>query len=115
MLCFFLFFIARSVRESSFKREITSPCKVNRPSKSSDWSFITGKRLPQPQTQSAVVPLDYTFLLTGGLDADFNELAHVYQYDVQKEDWIKLPTELKTPRKQHVALLVTRSLFTECE
>ena len=76
---------------------------------------ITGNRLPQPQTQSAVVPLDNTFLLTGGFDSDINELAYVYQYDAQSGDWIKLETELKTPRKQHVALLVNRSLFPECK
>ena len=71
--------------------------------------------LPQPQTQSAVVPYNNTFLLTGGFAApDFNELDSIYQYDAQNGDWIKLTTQLKTPRKQHVALLVPQNLFPEC-
>ena len=65
-------------------------------------------------SQSAVVPLDDTFLLTGGFTPDFDELADVYQYDAQSGDWIKLATKLQKPRKQHVALLVKRSLFPEC-
>ena len=75
---------------------------------------VAGNRLPQPQTQSAVVPVDNTFLLTGGWDSDFNELAYVYLYDAQNESW-NWVAELKTPRKQHVALLVKRSLFPGCE
>ena len=81
----------------------------------SDWLSFSGPMLPHPQTQSAVASLGGTFLLTGGLDADFNELAHVYLYDAQNGNWIELPTELETPRKQHVALLVQRSLFPECK
>ena len=75
---------------------------------------ISASKLPRPQTQSAAVSFDSTFLLIGGWDADFNVLPYIYKYDVQTDNWIKLTNQLKTPRKQHVALLVPQNLFPEC-
>ena len=41
-------------------------------------------------------------------------LADIYQYNAEDDDWVKLTSELKVPRGDHVSLLVPQSLFPEC-
>ena len=73
---------------------------------------IIGNRLPKKIYGAAVVPFKNSFLLVGGFDGA--HLADIYQYNAAEDDWLKLETELKTPKYGHVALLVQPSLFPEC-
>ena len=76
---------------------------------------IIGNRLPKPIVGAAAVPFNNSFLLVGGDDSsDLGFLADIYQYNAAEDDWLKLETELKTPKYGHVALLVQPSLFPEC-
>ena len=75
--------------------------------------------LPQPIYRARTVIYEDSFLMIGGL-AVFNEiggkgqLADIYLYNAEDDEWIKLPAELKKPRSNHVSLLVPQSLFPEC-
>ena len=69
--------------------------------------------LPIPIKQAAVVPFNNTFLLVGGC-TDSEYFGNIYQYNAVEDDWLKMETELKTPRCGHVALLVQQSLFPDC-
>lgn len=76
--------------------------------------FIAGERLPKPIYAAAVVPFNNSFLLVGGGTQDSPYLGDIYQYNAADGDWLKMETELKTPRRFHVALLVEQSLFPQC-
>ena len=79
--------------------------------------MITANPLPKAISDAAVIPYNNSFLLIGGetdsLDSYF--LTDVYQYNSVDDSWILLDAELKTARSGHVALLVERSLFPECD
>ena len=76
--------------------------------------LIAGGRLPKPIYAAAVVPFNNSFLIVGGSRSPQVYLGDIYQYNAADGDWLKMETELKTPRKFHVALLVEQSLFPEC-
>ena len=75
--------------------------------------MVSANRLPKPIRGAAVVPYDNSFLLVGGF-SDGLYSADIHMYNAVDDEWIKLEAELKTPRYNHVALLVEQSLFPEC-
>ena len=75
--------------------------------------MVSANRLPKPILGAAVVPYDNSFLLVGGF-SDGLYSADIHKYNAVDDEWIKLEAELKTPRYNHVALLVEQSLFPEC-
>ena len=74
---------------------------------------VSANRLPRPIQGAAAVPYEESFLLVGGFTDDL-ESADILKYDAAEDEWIKMEAELKTPRYDHVALLVDQSLFPEC-
>ena len=60
---------------------------------------------------SAVVPVGGTFLLVGGYNGNY--LADIYLYNDGDDAWVKLETELKTPRRSHAAVLVQQTLYRD--
>ena len=81
--------------------------------------LITANPLPNPIGGAAAIPFDNTFLLIGGLwgnySADAIYLKDIYRYNGSDDKWIKLDSELKTGRYDHVALLVPQPLFPKCD
>ena len=81
---------------------------------------VTGNPLPKRLSEAAVVPYEDSFLLVGGTNNlgppnSDQYFGDVYRYDAGKDEWAKLEgSELRTPRSDHVALLVPQSLFPEC-
>ena len=80
---------------------------------------VTGNPLPKRISEAAVVPYEDSFLLVGGTNNlgppnSDRYFGDVYRYDRAKDEWARLTSELKTPRSDHVALLVPQSLFPEC-
>ena len=51
----------------------------------------------------------------GLFDGVGGEMAEVYQYRAEEDEWVRLESELKKARSNHVALLVSRALFPECK
>ena len=75
--------------------------------------------MPKHISEAAVVPYENSFYLVGGMNnlGPLNSdqyFRDVYRYEADKDDWVRLESELKTPRSDHVALLVRQSLFPEC-
>ena len=67
--------------------------------------------------QASIVTFEDSFLLVGGFNGDLilaPLIGDIYQYNAALDTFEKLASELKTPRYQHVSLLVPQSLFTEC-
>ena len=79
---------------------------------------ITANDLPKQMVASAVVPFNDSFFIVGGANAYGDEGSEFYrdnyQYDGDNDEWIEMEAKLKTPRYDHVALLVKQSLFPDC-
>ena len=78
---------------------------------------IAANPLPQYISSAASVAFNNTFLLIGGYNGtngNLNPLATIHQYNVEEDKWIKLSSQLSTPRSSHVSLLVPQSLFPNC-
>ena len=77
--------------------------------------LITANRLPKPISEAAVVPYDNSFFLVGGGNRDDGLFFEgIYQYNADNDEWIEMEAKLKTPRSDHVALLVQQSIFPKC-
>ena len=59
------------------------------------------------------VPYQNSFLLVGGL-VDGGRSGDIYHYNAEDDQWLEMESKLKTPRVDHVATLVRKSLFPEC-
>ena len=55
---------------------------------------------------------DSFFTLGGSFYGD--PTSDIIWYDADNDEWIEMEYELKTPRENHVALLVKQSLFPDC-
>ena len=75
---------------------------------------ISANPLPKSIYYAASVPYDNSFLLIGGYGSGTGDLADIYKYNPDNDEWTMLESELKTPRYRHVALLVPQSIFPEC-
>ena len=76
---------------------------------------ISASRLPKQISEAAIVPYDDSFFHVGGGNRDFGLFFEdIYQYDADSDEWIEMEAKLKTPRSDHIALMVQRSLFPEC-
>merc|ERR1712043_37777 len=84
-------------------------------------SWKTSNPLPHPILNSAVAQYKNSFFLVGGdcTGARCNEdsgefMTDIYQYNSEDDSWIRLESELRQPREDHVALVVPQSLFPQC-
>ena len=75
---------------------------------------FAGNDLPTSIWDAAVVQYKDSFLLVGGHDPSVGPTRDVYQYDTANDDWIKLETQLKYQRSDHVAFLVEKTKFPQC-
>ena len=69
--------------------------------------------MPKPINRATAVPYQNSFLLVGGLGDDGSS-GDIYHYNAEDDQWLEMESKLKTPRINHVALLVRKSLFSEC-
>ena len=74
---------------------------------------LAGNPLPQAIYSASIIKYDDSFILVGGYNGN-DWLGDIYQYNTVLDTFEKLPSELKTPRRSHVSLLVPQSLFPEC-
>ena len=77
--------------------------------------LLAANSLPKTIFAPAAVPYQNSFLLVGGyIESESQHPGDIYQYNAEEDEWVELESKLKTPRREHVALLVKQSLFPEC-
>ena len=75
--------------------------------------------MPRSIEGAAVVPLDDTFLIVGGLDyyssnADPASLDTVYKYNQADDSWTLQEAKLPYPVAKPVAMMVDIDIFSPC-
>ncbi len=62
---------------------------------------------------SAVVPFDDTFILAGGALGSGAKNESIFKYELETEEWTRLPGVLSLPTSEMATMMVTESHF-EC-
>ncbi len=60
---------------------------------------------------SAVVPFDDSFIIVGGEMGGGNKNESIYKYELETENWTKLPGALSLPANEMAAMMVDESHF----
>ena len=76
-------------------------------------TIFSARNLPIPISDAASVQYKDTFLLVGGKTGGA-DLDTTYMYEPDTDSWRELEERLPEAKNDPVAMIVSRSMFTEC-
>ena len=76
-------------------------------------TIFSARNLPIPISDAASVQYKDTFLLVGGKTGGA-DLDTTYMYEPETDSWRELEERLPEAKNDPVAMIVSRSMFTEC-
>ena len=71
--------------------------------------WITGPDSPLNLRHGTSVQYENTFIIVGGLNWDGRPLKTIWKYDVDKENWIRMPQNLILGRSKPTAFFVSHT------
>ena len=74
--------------------------------------MISGTDLPKPTLYAALVGIDDTFLMIGGLGERKEVHDTIYKYD--NGDWLEMPQKLKVARFMSTAVILSEGEYPFC-
>ena len=74
--------------------------------------MLPGNDLPKPTLYAALVGIDDTFLMIGGLGERHEVHDTIYKYD--SGDWLEMPQKLSVARFDSTAVIVSEGKYPIC-